>query len=343
MSDFHADGNMKDPGPIRLAEQQAYFEASRRHSDTDFLILPFEEPHDYVGGHWNTFFPRPVYWTHVRGEGQPFAEEHPVYGTVYHVGSIDDVMEMARRENGFFYSAHQRTKGSTGILDGYTKNQPFFKTALFLGGEYRANVPTDLSEKRMLEWAGLAAMDDMNNWTAGQGLAPKMIVAATDTYMKFPHDDIYPESFVNYLKVDRLPAFDEPWTPIVESMTSGDFFVSSGEILLKSFALQGEGAQRTVAFEFDWTFPLDFVEVVWGDGRSTDRQIISATDLPPFGSKQFSVPFDAAGKDWVRVAAWDSAGNGAFSMPIRLSEATTSMAARQAGAPAERVDRPAVR
>ena len=328
MSDFHADGHMMDPGPIRLAEQQTYFEASRRHSDVDFLILPFEEPHDYVGGHWNTFFPKPVYWTHVRGEGQRFVEDHPVYGTVYHVGSIDDVMEMTKRENGFFYLAHQRSKGSTGILDHYTQNQPFFKTDLFFGGEYRANVPVDLSEKRMIEHGGLGALDDMNNWTARMQLKPKMLITGTDTYMKFPHDDIYPQSFVNYVKLDRLPKFDEGWTPIVESMKSGNFFIASGEVLLKNFAVRGAGAQRTVAFEFDWTFPLDFVEVVWGDGEKTDRQIISATDLPPFGSKAFSVPFDAQGKDWVRVAAWDSAGNGTFSMPVRLSAPAPSTVSR---------------
>ena len=95
MSDFHADGHMTDPGPTRLAEQQMYLEASRRHSDRDFLILPFEEPHDHLlpgRGHWNTFFPKPVFWTHVRQEGQPLVEEHPEYGTVYHVGSADDVI-----------------------------------------------------------------------------------------------------------------------------------------------------------------------------------------------------------------------------------------------------------
>jgi hypothetical protein len=328
MSDFHADGHMTDPGPIRLAEQQRYFEASRRHSDKEFLILPFEEPHDYVGGHWNTFFPKPVYWTHVRKEGQAFVEQNPTYGNVYHVGSIDDVLEMVKRENGFFYTAHQRTKGSTGLLDMYIRKQPYFKSDYFLGAEYRANVPTDLSEKRMLEWAGLTALDDMNNWTAEGGIQAKYLVAATDTYMKFPEDDIYPQSYVNYVKLDRLPKFDEDWSPIVRSLRAGDFFVSSGEIVIKQFAVEGGGNQRTVAAEFDWTFPLDFVEVVWGDGQKTDRQIISASDLPPFGTKRFSVPLDVTGKKWVRVAAWDVAGNGAFSQPIRLNIALPTSASR---------------
>lgn len=323
MSDFHADGHMTDPGPIRLMEQQTYFEASRRHSDRDFLILPYEEPHDYLGGplHWNTFFPKPVYWTHVRQEGQPFVEEDPQYGTVYHVGSAEDVMEMARRENGFVYMAHQRSKGSTGYPEAI-RDKDFFNSDTFLGGEYRANVPVDLSDIRMLEREGLDAMDDMNNWTADKGLQPKFIVAATDTYMKYPEDDIYPQSYVNYVKLDRVPSFDDDWTPIVQAMRGGDFFVSSGEILLKQFDVEGSGNDRTITAEFDWTFPLDFVEVVWGDGENIDREIISATGEPAYGSKRYSVPFDATGKNWVRVAAWDTAGNGAFSMPVRLTGGT---------------------
>jgi hypothetical protein len=82
-------------------------------------------------------------------------------------------------------------------------------------------------------------------------------------------------------------------------------------------------ASRSVAAEVEWTFPLDFVEVVWGDGVKTDRQIIAATDLPPFGTHKFSIPFNAAGKKWVRFAAWDSAGNGATTQPIKLTAVPT--------------------
>ena len=75
-------------------------------------------------------------------------------------------------------------------------------------------------------------------------------------------------------------------------------------------------------------FPLDFVEVVWGDGQKTERQIISTTDLPPFGKKRFQIPLNAAGKKWVRFAAWDVATNGAFVQPVRLTPPTTTTAAR---------------
>jgi hypothetical protein len=91
--------------------------------------------------------------------------------------------------------------------------------------------------------------------------------------------------------------------------------------------VQGSGNRRTIVAEVEWTFPLDFVEVVWGDGRTTDRQIISTTDLPPFGKKRFEIPLNAAGKKWVRFAAWDVATNGAFVQPIRL-DVVTSTASR---------------
>ena len=66
-------------------------------------------------------------------------------------------------------------------------------------------------------------------------------------------------------------------------------------------------------------FPLEYLEVVWGDGELIDRQIIRATDSTSFGTRRFEIPFDAAGKSWVRLAAWDSAGNGAFVQPVWLA------------------------
>jgi hypothetical protein len=107
----------------------------------------------------------------------------------------------------------------------------------------------------------------------------------------------------------------------------GNFFVTTGEILIRNYAVSGTGNARTIAADVDWTFPLNFVEVVWGDGKKVDRQIIPATDLGPFGTKHFAIPFDATGKMWVRFAVWDSAGDGAFVQPIWLNppKAMTSM------------------
>ena len=89
-------------------------------------------------------------------------------------------------------------------------------------------------------------------------------------------------------------------------------------MLIKNYAVQGTGAKRTVMAEVEWTYPPEFVEVVWGDGVSTDRRIIPVTDRAPFSSGRFAIPIDATGKKWVRFAAWDSAGNGAIAQPVAL-------------------------
>jgi hypothetical protein len=107
-------------------------------------------------------------------------------------------------------------------------------------------------------------------------------------------------------------------------MKRGDYFWSSGEVLVPSYSVQGAGAKRTIVAEVEWTFPLEFVEVVWGDGTKTDRQIIQTTDAGAFGKKRFEIPFDATGKKWVRFAAWDAAGNGAMVQPIKLTTGTTT-------------------
>lgn len=46
--------------------------------------------------------------------------------------------------------------------------------------------------------------------------------------------------------------------------------------------------------------------------------VITLTDTLPFGTKTFKIPFNAAGKKWVRFAVWDSAGDGAWLQPIAL-------------------------
>ena len=70
--------------------------------------------------------------------------------------------------------------------------------------------------------------------------------------------------------------------------------------------------------EAEWTFPPEFAELVWSDGKKVDRQVIDMAEMAPFSSHKFRIPFDATGKKWVRFAVWDSAGNGAFTQPVHL-------------------------
>ncbi|MCM3879504.1 MAG: hypothetical protein ND807_05310 [Vicinamibacterales bacterium] len=318
LSDFHGDMNGNDAGALRFKDQKDYFEASRRASDKDFLVVPWEEPNVYFGGHYNLIFPKPVYYSRVRKEGQPFTETDSVYGKVYHLGSSEDLAQLMTLENGYWYTSHPRTKNSAGQPDVYW-DKPFAKNDIFLGLDFTQAMGVDLSEKRMSEYRSFDSTDTMNNLNANTGLKPKVLLPDIDTYQQGPEDNLYSGYQTAYLKLDKVPGPDEDWSPVLKAMHEGNFFVTTGEVLIKSFAVEGTGAKRTVTADVDWTFPLEFVEVVWGDGKKIDRQIISATDLPAFGSKHFSIPFDATGKAWVRFAAWDSAGNPGFVNAVWLN------------------------
>ena len=317
LSDFHFELARTDPGPLRFKDEKDYFEGCRRASDKDFLVLPWEEPSAYFGGHYNILWPRNVYWSKVRTNAQPFTEDDPTYGKVYHTGSTDDVQAMIDAEGGYWYHAHPRTKGTTGYPDA-TFDKPWIKNDRYLGVAFKPGMGMDLSEERLCEWRCFDSMDTMNNQNANSGLRPKYIIADIDTYRKGPEDDLYPNFPVNYLKLERVPGPDEDWSPILRALRAGDFFVTTGEILITNYSVEGTGEHRDVSADVEWTFPLEFVEVVWGDGRKVDRQVISAKDLPPFGKKHFSIPFDTSAKSWVRFAVWDSAGDGAFVQPSWL-------------------------
>jgi hypothetical protein len=311
----------------QLATTAASVEGARRHSDKDFLVMADQEFYGSpLGGHTDLLFSHPVMWTQGRAAGQPLVENDPKYGQVYHIGGADDLMEMARREDVLISMPHPRTKGSTGFPDA-VKNDPPFKDPHYQGVGFRWGMGVDLSEQRLCEIRCLPLFDDMSNWVADQAIPPKYLLSISEVRYQSPGDDIYASSPVSYVKLDALPSAKDP-SPVIKALMRGDYVVTSGEVLISGYAVEGSGDKRTIAAEVEWTFPLEFVEVVWGDGQKTDRQIISAADLPPMGKHKFQIPFDASGKKWVRFAAWDSAGNGGLTQPVKLSSATRSTAGR---------------
>jgi hypothetical protein len=115
-----------------------------------------------------------------------------------------------------------------------------------------------------------------------------------------------------------VPLYNESWAPIVEGIRAGNFFGTTGEILFHNWGVQGSGAKAAYSATIEYTFPLEFAELVWSDGAKVDRKIINLTDTAPFRTKSFTIPFDARGKKWVRFAVWDSAGNGAWVQPAAV-------------------------
>jgi hypothetical protein len=320
LGDFHDDSHPNDPGPVRFNEQKWYFEGAKHLSDKDFLVMPEEEPNAFLGGHWYIMTPKPVYFSHAvpRPANQQFVENDPQYGQVYHLGSAADVLEMVNREHAIIWTAHPRTKNSAPYPDAY-KDKDFFLSDRFVGASWES-LPVDLSEQRLCEVRCFSTNDNMSNWAP----KPKYMLAEGDTYTKWPDDETYPQLTVNYIKLDHVPSYDESWSPIVEGIRTGNFFGTTGEILFHNWGIEGAGAHRTYSANIEYTFPLEFAELVWGDGTKTDRKIIKLTDTLPFGTKEFKIPFDATGKKWVRFAVWDSAGNGAYTQPIALNSAAQS-------------------
>ena len=135
----------------------------------------------------------------------------PGFGKVYHTGSTDDVQQMLDAENGYWFHAHPRTKGTTGYPDAIF-DKPWVKNDRYLGIAFKPAMGDDLSEPRMCEWRCFDAIDTMNNMYANTGLRPKYLIADVDTYRKGPEDDIYPGHPINYVKLDRLPGPTEDWT-----------------------------------------------------------------------------------------------------------------------------------
>jgi len=272
-----------------------------------------------LGGHTDLLFSHPVYWVGDRTASQPLVEDHKEYGKVYHLGSADDLMEMARREDMLINMPHPRTKGSTGYPDA-VKALPFFSDPHYQGVGFRWGMGLDRSEVRLCEYRCLPLLDDMNNWVADTPIPPKYILSISEVRHQQPGDDIYSSAPVTYVKLDRPVGPDDSGL-VVQALMRGDSFVSSGEVLIPSYGVKGAGNARVIAADVEWTFPLNFVEVVWGDGTTSGRQVIAATDLPPMGTQHFEIPFDATGKKWVRFAAWDTAGNGAMVQPVKLDAA----------------------
>lgn len=323
LGEFHYTAHPKGPDEKRLNELQALFQQCERLSDPNFLLLPGEEPNEFLGGHWMAFFPKPVYWIMAREENTPFITHDPKYGKVYRIGNEIEMQQLLELEQGLAWTAHPRIKGSTGFPDAYHKKD-FFTSDRFLGGAWKA-MPADLSKPK-LGLRVLDLLDDMNNW----GLQKK-IIAESDLFTITKENEMYAHMNINYVQLDKIPTFKEGWQPVLEAMSDGKFFSTTGEILIPLFTINGKergetlnlGASDTVELKvtLDWTFPLHFMEVISGDGEQVYRQKIDLEATSAFGSETFTYTLPLKNRKWVRLEVWDVAANGAFTQTIYLSDA----------------------
>ena len=321
LAEFHnrLGPSRRDPAKS-LPLLKAMHDECARLSDDDFLLLPGEEPNVHLGGHWISFFPRPVMWVLKRSKDKPFIEEHPEFGRIYHLGSPEDVLKLMELEKGLMWAAHPRIKSSTGYPDRY-RNERFFKSDRYLGGAWKA-MPADLSRPR-LGWRVLDLLDDTSNWGA-----KKYIVGEVDIFEVDRTTEFYAHANINYLRLDNIPSFEDGWDPVLKALRDGAFFISTGEVLMPRFILEGKQSGQTLKLQesgvaklevvLNWTFPMSFIEIVTGDGEKVYRERIELTDSKAFGEETFKKTLNLKGKSWVRLEAWDIATNGVISQPIWL-------------------------
>lgn len=308
IADFHGDGHPRDLTNLRLKELAAFFRACRAQSDSKFLIIPAEEANVHLGGHWIGVFPKPVYWFMDRPPGTAFRSVDPQYGAVYGVANAGEFLDMARRENGYMYQTHPRTKGSIGFPD-QIRDSDYFRDPRYLGGGWKA-MPSDLSSPRLGERA-LKLLDDMNNW----GLQ-KRLLGEVDVFQIDSTHELYPHMNANYVRIAKLPDYDN-YGRILEALSRGEYFISTGEVLAPDVRITAASPDEiAVDARLRWTFPLRLAEIVWGDGAQTFREIIALDRTRQFGSDRFHWKAAAKSWKWARWAVWDVAGNGAFGNPV---------------------------
>lgn len=306
--DFHGDGHPRDLTELRLKELDAYFRACRAQSDSEFLLIPADEANVYLGGHWALLLPKPVYWFMSRPPGTEFRTSDPKYGAVYHIGNASEMLEMVRAEDGAMYQTHPRTKGSTGFPD-QIRDSMHFRDPRYLGAGWKA-MPSDLSSPRLGERA-LKLLDDMNNWGSR-----KRLIGEVDVFQLDSTHELYAHMNVNYVRMPQLPSYDD-YGLMLQALAQGDYFISTGEILLNHYTIFAASPNQIVArADVGYTFPLKMAEVVWGNGSETFRQIFPLETTREFGTSSFEWKIEAKNWKWARLAFWDVAADGAFTNPV---------------------------
>ncbi|MED5453818.1 MAG: hypothetical protein VX961_04745, partial [Verrucomicrobiota bacterium] len=235
-----------------------------------------------------------------------------------YVGNADDVLKLMELEKGLMWAAHPRIKSSTGYPDRY-RNKSFFKSDRYLGGAWKA-MPANLSKPR-LGWRVIDLLDDMSNWGD-----KKYIVGEVDIFQVDNTTEFYAHANVNYLRLDKIPRFQDGWSPVLKALRDGAFFISTGEVLMPHFTVNGKASGETLKLEantqteltvnLEWTFPMNFAEIVMGNGQDVTRKRINLANTRSFSKQTIKEKLNLNGKTWIRIEAWDIAANGVISQPI---------------------------
>jgi len=216
------------------------------------------------------------------------------------------------------WQTHPRTKSSDGYPDA-VKDKPHFLSDRFAGASFQS-LPVDQSQKRLCEVRCMDLLDDMNNWDG-----PKYLIAeATRNRTPVYQVSRKTETYRNWTSTtSSSTAFRSSPTagcrcsmPCAPATVFRDFGRSSAACITP---IQGTGAKRTFVCRRGLDLAAEFVELVWGDGKTTGRETSSATALRAVLERhRYRLPFDATGQEMDPFRGVGFAGNGASTHPVHL-------------------------
>jgi hypothetical protein len=103
-------------------------------------------------------------------------------------------------------------------------------------------------------------------------------------------------------------------TKQANTVKNGDFFTTTGEVLIYSFSMDTTGVNA----DLEWTFPLSFPEIICGESDEVKRHTIYLPDTKEFGRQRYIWNLYLSEANWVRFEAWDIARNVAFTQAFWL-------------------------
>ena len=179
-----------------------------------------------------------------RGRGQPFVRTSRQYGTVYHVGDRADMLQLLERGGRPGLDGARRGSRRRAGRPTRFRHEDFFLSDHWLGAAWKA-MPADLSHDRLGRRV-LDLLDDMANWGDR-----KYVLGEVDVFKIDHTHELYGHMNINYLRLegDRLPRFDESWQPVLDGLRAGRFFVTTGEVLIPEFTVNGRPSGSEVRLQ----------------------------------------------------------------------------------------------
>ena len=84
------------------------------------------------------------------------------HGVPHRTGSPTDLLRVLEAENGYWFHAHPRTKGSTGYPDAEI-DTPWIGSDHYLGVAFKPGMGVDLSAERLCDYRCFGSIDTLNN------------------------------------------------------------------------------------------------------------------------------------------------------------------------------------